>query len=623
MSLIARTLSRLGLTVVLALAAMPALAQELDYAALGQLPILEDGRVKPLDTFARNLRTKLAGQAQVQGITATHWLAATLFDPADASQMPTFKVGNAHLRAALNLPERADKTYALSELAMGMAATADQAAEIIKKDPKTLSRDENDLIKLHEHVLAYNQLLQGLSLVLPLPAPAPSSLALSDPTYLQAQRFEPELLAQVRAFLTPELIDNPERLTADQQQQAAFLAALQQLRQGGEHNQMLRVIPLNWQQSADWLAPWQVVISGKSSPITQDLITKWQAAASAYRAKDAAAWRSALSALHTATLAAQNDATLPARLQLEVLFNQLHLFDVAALTFVLAALLCLPGLRQGLRQRLPARCSWLVLALGSMALTAALTCRVLILQRPPVGTLYESMLFVGLIVAFTALMATRRTQLPALIAGGALLPTALLLLAPFVQQDGETLTMLSAVLNTNFWLTIHVLCITAGYGACLATAVLAYYMLATHGTRHDQSARLPLLHKLSLVALLLTAVGTLLGGVWADQSWGRFWGWDPKENGALIIVLWLIWIHHSRLAGQIKPLTFIAGMAALAIVVAQAWFGVNLLSTGLHSYGFIEGIAAALFGFTALNLLAIAILWVLARKRNAPQVRHA
>jgi len=619
MNLVARALSRLGLTVMLALAALPALAQELDYAALGQLPILEDGRVKPLDTFARNLRVKLAGQAQVQGITATHWLAATLFDPADASQMPTFKVGNAHLRAALKLPERADKTYALSELAMGMAATADQAAEIIKKDPKTLSRDENDLIKLHEHVLAYNQLLQGLSLVLPLPAPAPSSFALSDPTYLQAQRFEPDLLAQVRAFLTPELIDNPERLTADQQQQAAFLAALQQLRQGGEHNQMLRVIPLNWQQSADWLAPWQVVISGKSSPITQDLITKWQAAASAYRAKDPAAWRSALSALQIATLAAQSDTTLPARLQLEVLFNQLHLFDVAALTFVLAALLCLPGLRK----RLPARCSWLVLALGSMALTAALACRVLILQRPPVGTLYESMLFVGLIVAFTALMATRRTQLPALIAGGALLPTALLLLAPFVQQDGETLTMLSAVLNTNFWLTIHVLCITAGYGACLATAVLAYYMLATHGTRHDQSARLPLLHKLSLVALLLTAVGTLLGGVWADQSWGRFWGWDPKENGALIIVLWLIWIHHSHLAGQIKPLTYMAGMAALAIVVAQAWFGVNLLSTGLHSYGFIEGIAAALFGFTALNLLAIAVLWILARKRNAPQVRHA
>ena len=108
---------------------------------------------------------------------------------------------------------------------------------------------------------------------------------------------------------------------------------------------------------------------------------------------------------------------------------------------------------------------------------------------------------------------------------------------------------------------------------------------------------------LTLIALFFTLFGTILGGIWADQSWGRFWGWDPKENGALLIVLWQLMIIHMRLSGIAKPAEFALGMVLNNIIVAIAWFGVNLLQVGLHSYGFDNGVATNLFIFILLELM--------------------
>ncbi|MDO8494531.1 MAG: cytochrome c biogenesis protein CcsA, partial [Deltaproteobacteria bacterium] len=88
-----------------------------------------------------------------------------------------------------------------------------------------------------------------------------------------------------------------------------------------------------------------------------------------------------------------------------------------------------------------------------------------------------------------------------------------------------------------------------------------------------------------------------------DQSWGRFCGWDPKENGALLIVLWLLFLLHGILTKYVKPLGFALGMVITNIIVALAWFGVNLLNVGLHSYGFTENIALNLALFVGFELL--------------------
>jgi hypothetical protein len=108
-------------------------------------------------------------------------------------------------------------------------------------------------------------------------------------------------------------------------------------------------------------------------------------------------------------------------------------------------------------------------------------------------------------------------------------------------------------------------------------------------------------------AIFFSFVGTVLGGLWADDSWGRFWGWDPKENGALLIVLWNALVLHARWGGMVKN----RGLAVLAvggcIFTAWSWFGVNELGVGLHTYGFTAGVLQNLGRWVAFQLAVIAI----------------
>ncbi|MCA9002010.1 MAG: cytochrome c biogenesis protein CcsA, partial [Planctomycetes bacterium] len=112
-------------------------------------------------------------------------------------------------------------------------------------------------------------------------------------------------------------------------------------------------------------------------------------------------------------------------------------------------------------------------------------------------------------------------------------------------------------------------------------------------------------------SLLFSVVGTILGGVWANDSWGRFWGWDPKENGALLICLWELIILHARMGGFIRDFGFAVMNVLLAVVVAFSWWGVNLLGVGLHSYGFTEGVNFWLSVFYGVEITVVLIAVVL------------
>ena len=139
----------------------------------------------------------------------------------------------------------------------------------------------------------------------------------------------------------------------------------------------------------------------------------------------------------------------------------------------------------------------------------------------------------------------------------------------FVGND--TMGTLVAVLNTNFWLGTHVLCITMGYGTCLIASLMAHYDLWMRAKQpHNLAFQKQSMRNLKIIvilSLLLTTIGTILGGIWADQSWGRFWGWDPKENGALLIVLWLAWIIHSKISNHLSDLGYVMGTAFLSVII--------------------------------------------------------
>ncbi len=195
---------------------------------------------------------------------------------------------------------------------------------------------------------------------------------------------------------------------------------------------------------------------------------------------------------------------------------------------------------------------------------------------------------------------------------------------------GDTFTVLQAVLDTQFWLATHVVTITLGYSVTFLAGLLGiYYILLGVFTRSltDETSKLlvRMMYGCICFALFFSFVGTVFGGLWADDSWGRFWGWDPKENGALILVLWNALILHALWDGIAKG----RGLAILSIggniVTSWSWFGVNELSVGLHSYGFTEGVlfTLGLFVLSQLSIILIGCIpqdmWLSFRKSEQPQ----
>ena len=169
-----------------------------------------------------------------------------------------------------------------------------------------------------------------------------------------------------------------------------------------------------------------------------------------------------------------------------------------------------------------------------------------------------------------------------------------------------------AVLDDNFWLATHVVCITLGYSTTMLAGFLGlFYVLRgvlTPSLTAPVSRELTrMIYGTVCFSIFFSFIGTVLGGLWADDSWGRFWGWDPKENGALIIVLWNALVLHARWDGMVRD----RGLAVLAIVgnivTSWSWFGVNELGIGLHSYGFTEGVLLALLLFGASQMAVIGL----------------
>src|SRR5438876_5139382 len=149
------------------------------------------------------------------------------------------------------------------------------------------------------------------------------------------------------------------------------------------------------------------------------------------------------------------------------------------------------------------------------------------------------------------------------------------------------------VLRDNFWLTVHVLTITLSYAAFALAMGFGHILLWRYARNPAAaSADAPMhfwLYRILQLGVLLLAAGTILGGIWADYSWGRFWGWDPKETWALIALLVYVAILHGRYAGWISPKTFLPVTALAYLSVLMCWFGVNyILAAGLHSYGWSQ-----------------------------------
>lgn len=254
--------------------------------------------------------------------------------------------------------------------------------------------------------------------------------------------------------------------------------------------------------------------------------------------------------------------------------------------------------------------------------TAALGYRMWLHGRPPVTNLYSSGIFVAWGAVGLGLLLERVWKNGIGAAAVGITGFVSLIVAHNLGLSGEdNLESVRAVLDSNFWLATHVTIVTLGYSATFVAGLLGALHLALRAFKKDYNwgesvARAA--YGILAFAVLASFIGTMLGGIWADQSWGRFWGWDPKENGAILIVIWCALCLHARWGGLVRREGLMQLLVFGNIVTAWSWFGTNLLGVGLHSYGFTEsGSFWLYYVFCPSQLALIALGWLPDRAKSA------
>ncbi|MGB2559599.1 MAG: cytochrome c biogenesis protein [Akkermansiaceae bacterium] len=262
-------------------------------------------------------------------------------------------------------------------------------------------------------------------------------------------------------------------------------------------------------------------------------------------------------------------------------------------------------------------CTKIAGALSLVALVlmiAGITHRSIIMQRSPIGNLYDTILFIGASGVLVMLLIEVLTKRAVSLGLAVFMGLACMFLARRYEigDAKDHMDPLVAVLKSNFWLSTHVVTIVIGYMGGLAAAGLsAIYLFARvlgidEGDKNFRRAMTRIAYGMICFTLFFSLIGTVLGGIWANDSWGRFWGWDPKENGALMIVLWSLILLHARMAGYLREWGLHIANVFGANIVAFSWWHVNSLGTGLHSYGFIDGLGV-IWGFYGL-LAAVCLM---------------
>jgi ABC-type transport system involved in cytochrome c biogenesis permease subunit len=298
------------------------------------------------------------------------------------------------------------------------------------------------------------------------------------------------------------------------------------------------------------------------------------------------------------------------RLAAEVLY---HKANFALIAFILAFIACLlASLNMVFKSRKMDVAANVACIATAGILAVAFALRTYVAARAPLSSLYEIVLLVALLLmSFESgafIFCKRRTF--SLMVPVTFMAALLLFFAKFVLEPGDTFRPIPAVLNSSVFLTIHVFTIALGFAGMILSGVVAHLALWRSFSKKD-SADSPLeslLYGTLVFGTVFTALGTLLGGVWADFAWGRFWGFDPKECGALFVILWGMLLLHLRAGRLVSTRGFALINCFNVIVTFLCWFGVNLLGVGLHSYGFQGGTAAWLLGFVLADALAIALL---------------
>lgn len=584
----------------------------------GKLPVQVGGRVKPLDSVARNSllifserqqavipSTGASGETTVPALV---WLVEMATRPEVADTMKVFRVLHPQLRDALGIPDNAGKTFSYADLQPNFAEI-DRLFQQVDPEPQRRDTFEKAVVRLNQNLTLYHRLIHSFH---PL-----GNLDRITEEYTAYEELVGPGLEQLQRQQAGETYDqailNNFMAFADR-----YLKLSQQA--------YLRIIPPEGDQpvDADWENVGDSLLRTIQTGTISPTVMKYAELTQAYRSEDSEGFVAAVSAIRDTFRT--NYPGEKFRVAFEYAFNAAAPFYRASVLYVLALVIVLISWLKWARP-LQSAAFGLIFA-AFLIHTVGLIARMYIQGRPPVTNLYSSAVFVGWGAVLLGLIFERFFRNGFGTATSALVGFSTLIVAHHLSLSGDTLELMRAVLDTNFWLATHVVVITLGYSAVfLAGALSIFAILSGVFTRSldrkTEKTLYGMVYGVTCFGLLFSFVGTMLGGIWADQSWGRFWGWDPKENGALLIVIWGAIMLHARWGALVKARGFFVLAVFGNIVTAWSWFGTNMLGVGLHSYGFMDSAFAWLVAFAVSQLAIMALAAIPVEYwRSAPNLRR-
>jgi len=655
---------------------------------IAEVPVLAEGRVKPFDTWAaytllRMNSVRSARDADDNVLSPREWALDLLFRPDWAGRERCFLITTDEVLTALEIQHEGRKKrdrYSFQDLEPGARKLMTLAPGYMHKERADRTPLEEGLVRLYQDMQEYTELLGSMDF-------ARHSLSVGkDPDVERLFEGKEEVPFSDVLAKGPGLAERLQLLSSKEGKEgkdSAEAKALNELLARawnlGQKGVTPRIFPPL--ESAEEQPTWYSLADVTRRALTQGIIPEphlrmlrdLEALSRAAAHDPSKAVEPVSDFLQTSRALAQERGEY-GKIELEVKLYELDPFHRSLYLYLLGfVFVALTWLKSGMKWI--TRSAWVLMLAGLALHTYGIVLRCIIRERPPVSTLYETVLFITAMGVLTTLIAERINKRRIAFALAPILGVVGLFIAGRyeVLNRSDTMPRLQAVLDTNFWLTTHVTAISIGYMAGLVASLVAHVYVLGRFFRGRNAGRpvsgalqggvvsfvavvaflayaffgglwiglgmavliggILLLHLrgafartkpidesfyrtvgrmvygLLGFALLFSLVGTILGGIWANESWGRFWGWDPKENGALLICLSQVAILHARMGGMIKVFGLCVATILGGVVVVFSWWGVNLLGIGLHSYGFTSGIWAAVLMFYVFELLVLAAAW--------------
>jgi ABC-type transport system involved in cytochrome c biogenesis permease subunit len=596
---------------------------EFNVKSFGTLPVMADGRVKPLDTLARKTLLTISGKNTVKHggevkeyvaptkkkkkklseaewpeeaitLTATEWFLETISNEKRAMIYRVFRIENLTLLDNLGLPRRKGYRYSLSEFGDKLDALRPSLIDAYgkaEKDESKLDTYERKLIEFNGKIQTYMKVQASFRRI----------EYFSDVSVLNtdSQRITDEL-AQAKSDISRVVESDPPLACPPIEKDAKQWLVPMEAQRENQLSALIEFIP-------EEMRPSEVEM-GETNPFPDML---WEITV-AYREREAGEFNRSVRRYHAALEDRQPTAWSSGKNAWEGYINRSKMLHYSGILYILAFVLTFLSWL-GL-QKAMGRAALLTILIAFTAHSLLLLARIYISGRPPVTNLYSSAVFIGWggIVFGLVMEGIFRIGVGNAVAAFSGFSSAWIASFLETQSNGDTMGVLSAVLDTQFWLATHVVLVTLGYTATfvagfIGTLFILMGLFSPQLTKENRRNMYRMMYGTVCFGIFFSFIGTVLGGLWADDSWGRFWGWDPKENGALIIVLWNCLVLHARWGGMVKERGF-ANLCVLGnICTAWSWFGVNELGIGLHNYGFTEGVLRTLMIYAVAQMTLVGL----------------